>query len=116
MANLQQNIIRDERHIFELVTSVPKGYKIWNIGKNMVDGYLPLCEVIDGYNINPDTLKAIKCDGAQTVLSAIGFGQDTVEKMESYIKRYRNAKGSVTLMKVERMKKAIEVLKTIKFD
>lgn len=32
-------------HTFELVDHVPLGYSIWNIGKNMADGYLPLCRL-----------------------------------------------------------------------
>ena len=32
-------------HTFEVVEEVPLGYEIWNIGKNMIDGYLPLCRL-----------------------------------------------------------------------
>ena len=114
--------IKSGKHEFELVDSVPRGYIIWNIGKNMVDGYLPLCRLRmiqpfeGGRSIETDTLKAIKCDGAQKILAAIGGGQNTVEKMERYIKRYSSSKNSAILARVDRMKKAVEVLKTIKFD
>ena len=32
-------------HQYEVVDCVPKGYRIWPIGKNMLDGYLPLCKL-----------------------------------------------------------------------
>lgn len=105
-------------HVFELVDFVPSGYEIWNIGKNMIDGYLPLCRVIPGtYNVEADTLKAIKIDGAQTILAAIGGGQNTIEEMEKYIKRYKNAKpGTWSYSQVQRMKKAIPIMKQIKWN
>ena len=84
----------------------------------MIDGYLPLCKVIPGtYDIEVDTLKAIKIDGAQTILAAIGGGQNTVEKMYHYIKRYKKAKpGTWSHSQVERMRKAIPIMKQIKWD
>ena len=109
-------------HVFEVVESVPVGYEIWNIGKNMIDGYLPLCKLKEkqpfegSRSIEVDTLKAIKIEGAQTILSAIGGGQDTVKSMERYIKRYSNSNKRHTQMKVNRMKKALEVMYQIKWD
>lgn len=109
-------------YVFEVVESVPVGYKIWNIGKNMIDGYLPLCKLKEqqpfegGRSIEVDTLKAIKIDGAQTILVAIGGGQDTIKSMERYIKRYSNSNKRYTQMKVNRMKKALEVMHQIKWD
>ena len=113
--------IKNGNHMFELVESVPKKYFIWNIGQNMEDGYLPLCEWLhpedpEDYSINPNTLKAIRCSKAQTILQAIGGGQNTIKKMESYIRRYSKSKKISTLNRVERMKKALEVLYTIQFD
>lgn len=71
-------------------------YRIWNIGSNMVDGYLPLCKLKQvqpfegGMEIEPDTLRAIRTDGAQTILRAIGFGPETSEEMEAYIRDVAN--------------------------
>ena len=120
------NITRDEigkyitngKHKFEVVDSVPQGYEIWNIGKNMIDGYLPLCRVIPGtFSIEPETLKAIKIDGAQKILAAVNGGQDTIESMEWYIKRYRNAKpGTWSHLQVERMKEALPIMRQIKWS
>ena len=30
---------------FQIVDKVPLGYQIWNIGRNMPDGYLPFCRL-----------------------------------------------------------------------
>ena len=62
---------------YKIVDKIPKGYSIWNIGsKNMIDDYLPLCEPIekDSYSINPNTLKAIKVNGAKEILDVVGYG------------------------------------------
>ena len=85
-------------HEFELVDSVPFGYIIRNIGKNMIDGYLPLCRLSDrqpfpgGRSIETNTLKAIKVDGAQTILAAAGCGPNTVKEVEAYIEKHSTTK------------------------
>lgn len=106
---------------FELVDSVPLGYEIWNIGKNMLDGYLPLCRLAwlqpfeGARRIERDTLKAIRVEGAQTILAAVGGGQNTVAAMERYIKRYRRAKpNTYAYRQVQRMKAALPFMKQIK--
>jgi hypothetical protein len=98
------------RHTFELVDSVPAGYVIWNIGKNMVDGYLPIVQVGEGCRVNDRTMKAIKVDGAQTVLAAVGYGPGTVKEMEKYIRKHGKSRPS----EVERMKKALPIMRQIK--
>ena len=115
---MTRQTISNNRHTFEIVDSVPSGYEIWNIGKNMIDGYLPLCRVIpETFSIEPETLKAIKIDGAQKILAAIGGGQNTIESMEMYIKRYRNAKpGTWSYLQVERMKEALPIMRQIKWS
>lgn len=101
-------------HEFELVESVPYGYMVWNIGKNMVDGYLPLCRLSavqpfpGGRSIEVETLKAIKTEGAQTILAAMGIGPSTVKEMEAYIAKHPDEWG------VDRMKKALPLMKQIK--
>lgn len=110
------NVLKNNCGVFEIVESVPKdNYTLWNIGSNMTDGYLPIVQVIEGtYNVNTETMKAIKLKKAQIILSAIGGGQNTIKKMENYIKRYSNSKNSCTLRRVERIKKALEVMYTVK--
>lgn len=84
--------IVDEHHSFQVVDKVPLGYVIWNIGNNMADGYLPLCQVggPDGCQVNPDTLKAVKCDGAQTILDAATCA-GTPRAMRRFLSKHQNA-------------------------
>lgn len=114
--------ITDGKNKFEIVDFVPMGYQIWNIGKNMIDGYLPLCRLknpqpFEGcMEIETETLKAIKIDEAQIILAAVGGGQNTPEKMKRYIKRYGNAKpGTFGRSQAERMKKALPYMEKIKW-
>lgn len=79
-------------HRFELVNEVPPGYEVWNIGDNMAPGYLPLCRLCavqpfeGGRNIEEDTLKAIKIEGAEKILRATIRGK-TFAEMERYARR-----------------------------
>lgn len=106
--------------VFELVDFIPLGYEIWNIGEHMPDGYLPLCRIKaiqrfpGGREIEPDTLKAMKLDGAQTVLQAVALGLGTIEKAEKYLKRHRNAKpGNPDEWIVQRVKAALPIMRQI---
>lgn len=109
-------------YTFELVDKVPVGYSIWNIlSKNMPDGYLPLCRLSSrqpfpgGRNIDTESLKAIKVEGAQIILDAVGGGEQTVKEMEAYIACHQNAKPDTWAhAQVERMKKALPIMRQIK--
>ncbi len=109
---------------FEVVDFVPLGFMVWNIGKhNAPKGYLPLCRLkavqpFDGGRaIETETLKAIKIDGAEKILDAVGGGQNTIEEMEKYIRRYRNAKpGTWSARQVKRMEKALPIMRKIKWS
>lgn len=118
----RNNKLEHDGHIFEIVDCVPAGYQVWNIGKNMIDGYLPLCKLKSvqrfegGRDIETDTLKAIKTDGAQIILSAVGGGQNTIESMERYIKRYSKSRpGTWSHRQKERMKEALKYMYQIKW-
>ena len=114
---MEKKTITHRGHTFEQVDHIPQGYTIWNIGKNMIGGYLPLCRLAHfqpfpgARRIEVDTLKAIKCDGAQVILAAIGWGPETVEEMERYIEKYSRA--GKHAMEVERMKKALPLMRKI---
>lgn len=105
---------------FELVDRVPRGYSIWCIGDNMPDGYLPLCKLAaiqpfpGGRNIDPNSLKAIKCEGAQTILAAAVLGPGTIDKMEKFIKKHE-ANGK-RLHAVEKVKKALPFMRKIEWE
>ena len=81
---------RYNEHTFEIIDHVPAGYQIWNIGKNMTDGYLPLCKVIpNSYDVEINTLKAIKMDGAQVILSAIEIPENSDFEISPYLSIFR---------------------------
>ena len=105
---------RNDTRIFEIVDHVPSGYTIWNIGKHMTDGYLPVVRV-GGYNgcqVDTTTMKAIKVDGAQTILAACGYGPSTVRDMENYIEKHSGKRSRAH--EIERMRKALPIMKQIK--
>lgn len=103
--------IRFGKLVFDVVDSIPEGYSLWSIG-TMVEGYLPLAQISD-YKVNPDTLKAIKVDNAEKVMKALGGGQKTIKRMETYIKKYSKSKVGITIRRVNRFRAALEVLYTI---
>ena len=109
-------------YLFEIVDYIPAGYEIWNIGKNMADGYLPICRLKNPQpyegcmEIDRETLKAIKLDGAQTVLTAIYFGPKRPKDFERYIKRYEKSKTPYVARRVERSKAALEIMRTIRWE
>jgi hypothetical protein len=109
------NKITNGRHEFIVVDYIPYGYKLWNIGKNMVDGYLPLV-ITGGYNGCQvvGIKKAVKCKEAQAVLSAIGVGQGTIKQMQEYITENKNSNDAWKIMHVARLEKAVSILLTIK--
>lgn len=58
------------KYIFEIVDELPMGYVIWNIGRRNFpfEGYIPLCQIVCDYNINPNTLKALKVKNEEFAL------------------------------------------------
>ena len=98
---------------FELVDSVPYGYEIWCIGENMPEGYLPLIQPIENgsYHVNMKTMKAIKTDGARTILKAASMGAGTVKEAEEYIKKNQGKKGKAWI--IEYMEKALPYMRQI---
>ena len=116
-------LIHEHRHgksVYEIVEEVPVGYTIWHIGKNAPEGYLPLCRLSPyqpfpgGRSIDPYTLKAIKIDGAQDILAAVGYGVETLSEMEQYVKLYRNSKNKLVQHRVALYQKAIPFMRKIK--
>ena len=112
---------RNGIHRYELVDEVPLGYEIWNIGANMAPGYLPLCRLCatqpfeGGRNIEADTLKAIKIDGAEKALKAAHYGK-TVKEMEKYVMRFAAVDDEDVQYKVRIFAAAIPVMKRIKWE
>lgn len=110
------------KHTFELVDHIPYGYMIWNIGDNMIDGYLPLCRLSTcqplpgGRRIETDNLKAIKVNEARAILNvSIRCGTSTLKDMERYVKRYENSNKRSRLNDVERIKRVLPAMKQIEW-
>lgn len=105
-------------HTYLVVYKQPPEFDIWNIGKNNApEGYLPFCCLSNkqpfpgGQSIDTDTLRALKCDGWDVILDAIGFGPQNSTEMEKYIAKNRKKQSREWIC--ERMKKAIPYLKNI---
>lgn len=113
-------VLRHNGRKFMLINYVPEHELIWNIGENMADGYVPFCRLkniqpFDGaMEIDTNSLKAVRMDGAEKVLKAVRYGQNTVKKMRNYVKKYSNSKKANTLYKVGLMKEALEVIEEFK--
>lgn len=116
-SNLSETIVSGN-YTFTIVDEVPLGYEIWNIGKHMVDGYLPFCRILpgEGRRVEIDTLKAIKTEGAQTILAAIGAGHKTIAEMESFIEENRD-KHPLTweYAQVQKMYKALPFMRQLRW-
>lgn len=110
--------------IFELWDRAPLGYVIWNIGPHMPEGYLPFgrpCarQPFDGgRNIEPDTLKAVPCEGAQVILAAVSAcGAHNLRQMEAFANKYRNAKpGNRYFGSVLKAMAALPYMRTISWN
>lgn len=109
-------------HRFEILegNAIPLGYEVWSIGNHMPDGWLPLCRLCQvqpfegATNIEVDTLKAIRCEGAQMILSASVSDIDTLEKAERFIKKYDgNPKKQYELKKA---KAALPYMRQLKWN
>ena len=77
--------------IWEKLSDVPATWFVWNIGKNMPDGWLHLARCIDPHNrpydIDPDSLIAVPIKEAQTILDGIGLCGVRLENMEKTINK-----------------------------
>ena len=109
-------------HTYEVVNAVPLGYVVWNISHPVAGEYLPLCRLSPyqpfpgGQNIDTDSLKAIRCDGAQTILNTVGYGPKTLDEMERFVEKHEMAKpGSSRHREVKRMKAALPFMRSLQW-
>lgn len=92
--------IRDKKYEYEIVDRIPTGFCVWNIGDNMADGYIPLCESLypeakkddlRRYAINVYTLKAIKLSKGEVKAlreaAAVGINSKTTAEKASRSRR-----------------------------
>ena len=110
-------------HSFEVVNAVPCGFEVWNIGShNMPAGFVPLCRLAaiqpfdGGRNVEIETLKAIRCEGADVIMKAASCGATTPEKAERLIHRYSKNEGKSRSSTLERCKEALPYLKMIPWN
>ena len=54
---------------FELVSTAPVGYEVWNIGKHMPRGFVPYAKVDCFRNVDRKTVKATFIGGVDHVLT-----------------------------------------------
>lgn len=121
-AQSNRKFITDGDDVFRVVNECWPPYSIWNIGKNMIDGYLPLCRLAavqpfpGGRSIEGDSLLAIRMDGAQTILKAVGYGPSTVKEMERFIYLFKDTAkpGSREYTQIQRYEAAIPLMKQVK--
>lgn len=66
-------ILTTGRHTFEVAKELPAGYIVWNIGRHnfQFEGYIPLCQADDNYNVNTKTLKALKVKSEKFALEVM---------------------------------------------
>lgn len=108
-------------HRFELVNEVPPGYEVWNIGDNMAPGYLPLCRLCavqpfeGGRNIEEDTLKAIKIEGAEKILRATIRGK-TFAEMKRYVLRFAGVDDEKIQHNIRIFAEAIPIMEKINWN
>ena len=82
---------------YEVVEKIPSGFFVWNIGDNMGhDEYIPICEDLhpedkDNYEINPNTLKAIKLsrEDVEALRKAAHVGINSKKTAEKALKSKR---------------------------
>ncbi|MFQ9922093.1 MAG: hypothetical protein ACLRVU_01195 [Beduini sp.] len=106
------------QHEFEVVKKIPYGHVVWNVPMN--DGYLLLCSLlnIEGigmYGVDTNTLRAIKLEQSKIdiIKKAAIEGLGSANKIKKYIKRNEHSSNPYTLSKVEKGKKALEILETL---
>lgn len=104
---------------YEVVEKMPNGYFVWNIGANMgTDEYIPIAEWKhpgnkENYDINPDTVKAIKMDPAdvRVLRKASGYGISDYTDAKRAIAR--NPKSGYMRNKKELAEKAMKIFEKI---
>ena len=86
---MEKNIIKDDRHEFEIVESFPEGAFVWCIGRQNVkhECYIQLAFLDttypDPYHVDVKRLKAIKVKSEKIALNIIEMaGEATVGKKE----------------------------------
>ena len=113
------NELCEKTYIFEIVDKIPVGFFVWNIGENMgSDEYIPLAQDLkpgdkENFEINPNTLKAIKLqpEEVQLLRTAAGVGINNKITAEKALKSKR--KGYWSNRKREQAERTIDIFSRI---
>lgn len=114
-----ESTLNNRNDIFEIVEKIPCNYFVWNIGENMgTDEYIPICEDLypgdkDSYDINTNTLKAIKLnvEEVKALREAAHVGINSKKTAEKALKSKR--RGYWSDRKREQAIKTIEIFNKI---
>ena len=86
---MENNIIKDDSHEFEIVESFPEGAFVWNIGRQnfMHECYIPLAfldrSYPDPYHVDVKRMKAIKVESEEIAINIAEVAHwKTVDKKE----------------------------------
>lgn len=109
----------ERKDVFEIVEKIPAGFFVWNIGDNMgLDEYIPICEDLhpedkDNYEINPNTVKAIKLsiEEVKALRKAASVGINSKKTAERALKSKR--RGYWSDRKRTEAEKTIDIFKRI---
>ena len=86
---MEKNIIKDDRHEFEIVESFPEGAFVWNIGRHNFphECYVPLTFLDTSFSdlchVDVKRLKAIKVESEEIAIYIAGVAHwKTIDKKE----------------------------------
>lgn len=104
---------------YEVVEKIPLGFFVWNIGENMGSNeYIPLAQDLhpedkDNYEINPNTVKAIKLnvEEVKALRKAASVGINSKKTAEKALKSKR--RGYWSDRKREQAEKTIDIFNRI---
>lgn len=78
-------------YVFEVVDKIPSGYQVWNVPREGLEGYLPVCQVRPGtHDVIRETLKAVRMPEDEVLTlswASMRYGASTLAKAEKILGR-----------------------------
>lgn len=106
----------DNRYSFEVVEKIPRNYCIWNVNKNLINGYIPLIRLSSnqgfegGRSIDIKTMKAIKCEDYVEIMDNLYIIKN-VGRTEEWLKKNEN--NAKKQWEINRIKKSLPLIKKL---
>jgi len=106
----------DNRYSFEIVEKIPYNYHIWNVNKNLIEGYIPLIKLSsiqgfeDGRSIDVETMKAIKCEDYAEIMDNLYITKN-VKNTEKWLEE--NEGNPKKKWEINRVKKSLPLIKKL---